>query len=218
MKNGAKIKVALIGGAFNPITLGHIKLAQFVMDKCDIQQTWIVPCYSHLYNKELISAKHRLQMCEIATQIDDRIKVCNYEIKNKFNGSTYHFIKNLLSGKLAHENTFSYVIGMDNANTFDKWVRYEELKEMIGFIVVSREGVKRNENIDWYLKKPHIYLPTDKEEIPEISSTEIRTWFRRYYWLRDIGNKDNQHIVEKLKYYLGENVLNYIDKNKLYKK
>lgn len=173
---GRKVYVAILGGAFNPITNGHIKLAQFVLNSSKtFDEVWIVPCNSHMYGKQMATPEQRLEMCRLAAKVDGRIKVCDYEIAHKLKGETYHFLKQLLAEDFAKDQyDFSYIIGLDNANTFDKWVNYEDLERMMRFIVVGRQGVARDEKVNWYLKPPHIYLTPDKSDIPEVSSTQVR--------------------------------------------
>lgn len=202
---GRKTSVALIGGAFNPVTNGHIKLAQFILNSSKIaDQCWLVPCYTHLYGKNMATPEQRLAMCDMAVKVDGRIKVCDYEIRNKFKGETYHFLKQLLAESFAKDQyDFSYAIGLDNANTFNKWVNYEDLERMMRFIVVGRQGIARDEKVDWYLKPPHIYLTPDKSEIPEVSSTQVRTEIERMEYF---GNADevkkliNHDVYEYIKY------------------
>jgi nicotinate-nucleotide adenylyltransferase len=203
--------IYLLCGAFNPITLGHIKLAQFVLDSSrTFDEIWVTPCFKHMYNKDMASPYNRLEMCKLAAKADGRIKVFDYEIKNELGGETYHFVKNLLQEPFAKdEYNFSYIIGLDNANTFDKWVNYQDLERMIRFVVVSRQGVIRNEKVDWYLKQPHIFLQAENE-IPEISSTQIRKWISEYREKPYVSEKD---IVE----YIGSEVFRYIMFNELYK-
>lgn len=62
---------------------------------------------------------------------DKRMKAFDFEIVNKLGGETYHTIKRLLDSSLVDEYDFSLVIGMDNANTFDKWYNYKELERLI---------------------------------------------------------------------------------------
>ena len=173
---GRKTKVGIIGGAFNPITDGHIKLAQFVLNTSRIvEEIWLTPCYGHMYGKVMATPQQRLDMCHLAAKVDARIRVFHYEIDNKLKGETYHFLKQLLEDpQYKDQYDFSYVIGLDNANTFDKWVNYEDLERMMRFIVVGRQGIPRDEKVDWYLKQPHIYLKPDKNDIPECSSTQVR--------------------------------------------
>lgn len=195
---GRKVYVALIGGAFNPVTNGHIKLAQFVLNSSKtFDEVWLVPCYSHMYGKQMATPEQRLEMCRLATKVDGRIKVCDYEIVHKLKGETYHFLKQLLAEDFAKDQyDFSYIIGLDNANTFDKWVNYEDLERMMRFIVVGRQGVERDAKVNWYLKPPHIYLTPDKSDIPEVSSTQVRTIMSGH----DIGEASRLVNQEVFKY------------------
>jgi len=172
---GRKTRVAILGGAFNPIHDGHIQLAQFVLNVSgEIDEVWLMPAYNHMYNKNMESAEHRLAMCEIAAKKDARIKVFDYEIRNQLKGETYYFCKRLKEEKeLTEKYQFAMIIGLDNANTFDKWVNYQELERLTQFIVVPRAGVTRNPDVDWYLQRPHIFLNRETN-IQDISSTEIR--------------------------------------------
>ena len=94
-----KKKIALLGGAFNPITKGHIQIAEFVLSNSDIEQLWITPCYGHAFNKEMVDFKHRLEMCEIASKDNSKIKVFDYEIRHKLENGTYDFLKRLKKDK-----------------------------------------------------------------------------------------------------------------------
>lgn len=193
-------KVAILGGSFNPVTLGHLQCARYVINNTDIQQVWLTPCFSHMWNKELLAPHHRYVMCLLATDITDDITPLNFEINNKITTGTFDFLSLLL----AHypEIDFSYIIGMDNANQFDKWVRASELKEMVRFIVVSRQGISQNKNSLWYTKSPHIFLNA-REDIINISSTIIRNLI-----------KDSR--TECLNKYLHPKVLKYIKDQRLY--
>jgi nicotinate-nucleotide adenylyltransferase len=173
---GRKIKIALLGTAADPITNGHIQVAQFVLNTSKtFDEAWILPCFSHLYNKKMASPKDRLNMCELAVQVDGRIKVFDYEIKNKLSGETYHTAVSLINEDFAKDKyDFSFIIGLDNANTFDKWVNYEHLEQMVRFVVVPRKGVERDKKVNWYLKPPHIFIETDNFPVMDISSSLIR--------------------------------------------
>jgi len=109
---GRKTRVAILGGAFNPIHKGHIQLAQFVLNtSCQFDEVWLMPNYNHMYNKEMASAEHRLAMCEIASKDDGRIKVFDYEIKNKLAGETYYFFKRLSEEKeLTEKYQFAMIV------------------------------------------------------------------------------------------------------------
>jgi nicotinate-nucleotide adenylyltransferase len=202
---GRKTNVCLLGGAFSPVTVGHIQAAQFILDSSKtFDEVWLTPCYNHMYNKKMESSEHRLEMCRLASESDGRIKIFDYEIKNQLAGQTFHFVKKLLDEDFAkHTFDFSIAIGLDNANSFDKWVEYELLEKLIRFVVVPRKGVAFDPKATWFLKEPHIYLAADNP-IAEISSTQIRKWLL-------------ENNIEKLKENLDHKVLKYILSNNLYK-
>ena len=169
------MKIAILGGAFNPITKGHVQIAEFVLTRTNTQEVWISPCYRHVYSKDMASSDDRLKMCELVTKENPKIKVCDFEIKNKISTGTITFITKLLDEYKEHD--FSYIIGMDNANTLGNWIEHQELKKLIRFIVVPRQGVEENPTIDWYKNPPHLYLKSNKPII-DISSTQIRRWIK----------------------------------------
>lgn len=205
-------RIGILGGAFSPITKGHISLAQKVLSENLVDQIWISPCYSHAYNKEMIPPEQRVDMCRIAIN-DDRILVSTSEIAYEMEGGTLVFIKKLkelaaFHSSIRHDTIkyeFYIIIGLDNANTIDKWINYKELIETVPFIVVSRKGITRDTNVDWYMKEPHKFL--DTAEIPETSSTEVR----------EIISISGYNDLGKLRELLDEDVLEYIIKNNLYK-
>jgi len=212
---GRKIKVALYGGAFDMIHNGHIQTAQFVLDASnEFDEVWILPCFHHMYNKNMAPAEHRLEMCKIATSVDHRIKVFDYEIRNKFFGETFYFVKRLKEEEsLMEMYQFSMIIGQDNANTFHTWVNYQELERMMRFVIVPRSGIERDTSIDWYLKPPHIFLNKEKTGIVEVSSTDVRNTLK-YYFSR---NDDLAKIINPVEDWVDSNVYDYILKNELYK-
>jgi len=198
---GRKTRVAILGLAANPPHLGHIQLAQFVLNTSgQFDEVWLMPCHNHMYNKDMESTEHRLQMCRIAAKNDGRIKVFDYEIRNKLKGETYYFFKRLKEElELTEKYQFAMIIGLDNANTFDKWVNYSELERMTQFVVVPRKGIQRNIDVNWYLQKPHIFL-SGETDIMDVSSTLIR----------------NNINSDKILNYLNQEVYNYIKEHKLY--
>lgn len=202
---GRKRKVAILGGAFDPVHDGHIKVAQAVLDTSKtFDEVWLMPCFSHMNNKEMTSPEHRLQMCEIAARKDGRIKVCDFEIANELSGETFNTVTRLLETEMAeNEVSFSWIIGLDNANTFDSWVNYEHLERLIRFVVVARKGVQREPGVDWFLKSPHIFIDY-AGNLPNVSSTEIRERFSGNSFAGLTGD-------------ISYNVIKYINKNKLYR-
>jgi nicotinate-nucleotide adenylyltransferase len=193
------IKVGLLGGAFNPPTLGHVQIAEYVLENTDLNEVWLVPCYKHLYGKELESPKHRLNMCRIAVADAPHVHAFDYEIRHEMEGSTFDFFEKLLNDEQLDADV-SMIIGQDNANSLENFHKSEELRELVKFIVVGRAGVEADEGVGWYKKGHHTYLPEGTGK--PCSSTMVR-----------------EHLEKKGYEYcehLNGEVLKYIKKNRLY--
>lgn len=212
---GRKTRVAVFGGAFDMITKGHIETAQLILNTSKkFDEVWLMPCFSHMNGKQMADPSHRIMMCEIASHVDGRIRICDYEINHKLSGETYKLAKCLLNDEEYDSHySFAFVIGQDNANTFHTWVNFEELERIIPFVVVPRTGIKPDFSDPWYLKSPHTYLVGEKEPIMT-SSTQIRMWYAAKNGLIDC--KPDQILNgESIENYLEQSVMSYIAENNL---
>ena len=163
--------IGIFGGSFSPPTTGHLQLAWQILKSCPIDEVWLSPVYSHNHGKSLVDPEHRLKMCQLACNQDSRFKAFDYEIRHTIEGGTYNFLSKLIADPEFHLFKFHYIIGLDVANDFHKWTRYEELRDLVPFLVHTRKGEERK--AVWFLKPPHKYL---EGEVSQISSSQIRSW------------------------------------------
>ncbi len=178
---GRKLRVALLGGAFDPIHRGHLEVARTTLQHGGVDEVWLMPCHEHLAGKSMVAPEHRLKMCEIAAQSVRGVSVFNYELRHRFRGETYHTVKSLLSEEIARNQCdFSLVIGQDNADGFASWTNGEALEQLIPFIVLPRGGCEATKPDAWYLRPPHRLL-SSASSTDSTSSTEIR----RLLWERN---------------------------------
>lgn len=170
--------MGILGGAFNPIHLGHIQIAKTVLASGTVDEVWVLPCYKHMFDKQMASAEHRFKMCELACDGFENIKASSYEIDNKFDGKAIDFVNNFLNKNFSPDQYhFKFIIGMNNALKIDKWYKSEELRKSIGFIVVPRIGEKTPGIRRWFESFPHIWIP---KPVMDISSTKIRNWIAEH--------------------------------------
>ena len=194
---GENMRLGILGGSFNPVHLGHIELARFVMDNIPIlNEVWLMPCVHTLLGKQNIDLLHRLDMCELACKGYDRIKTSAFEYIHS-SKNTHEMLSEF---NKYYNNTIKpfMIIGMDEALQIQQWVDWENLISTNTFIVVDRTGFKPTKKKLWFQSAPHIYLKDKDQVLPVISSTVIR-------------NKE-----EGYKYLLRPTVLKYIEDNKLY--
>ena len=207
---GRKTQVAILGGAFDPVTIGHIELAQFVLKTSKwADEVWLMPAYQHMDGKNMISSEHRIEMLKLATKNDGRIKVSDYEIKHQLHGETYHMLNKLTHDSEFENYRFAFVIGIDRANTIKDWYNSNELLKLdVPFIVCPRNGFTRDEKVNWYLQFPHLYIHDEGNfPITNVSSTMVRDTLKIH---------KNSDLTYELLKKINPDVLKYIILNKLY--
>ena len=127
------MKIALLGGAFNPPHLGHLMIAQQILDFTDMDEVWFLPNYGQSPPKPVASAVDRLAMTELL--VLPETKVSTIEIDNKLDGETIHLLP-----FLPKDHEFSFIIGSDQLPTFHLWLDWEKLLEHMPFYVFPRYG------------------------------------------------------------------------------
>lgn len=178
-KLGRKLRVGLLGGAFDPIHVSHIQLARDVLDSGVVDEVWLMPCFEHLAGKSMAAANLRLEMCEIACRGVRGVRVFDYEIRHQFRGESYHLVKKLLAD-VATESSVEYrlIVGQDNADAFQTWTNAVGLERLIPFVVVPRKGCDNPKPNSWYLRAPHRFIePAVKHR--QTSSSEVRSLLQK---------------------------------------
>ena len=202
------MNVALFGGSFDPIHIGHEIVGKIILDYSkEIDEIWFTPCFVSLYGKNMVKPYHRLAMCDIACKADGRFKTFSYEIQHKFGGETYFFLKQLLEDKKYVNFRFYFIIGSDTALSLPKWPNSEYLVDLNPFIIIKRPEINIPLKDAWFLRRPNcIYIEPEKHECIDrnIESSNARNMI--------ISGADDK----ELEYVLRQEIISYIRKNNLY--
>ena len=185
------MKVGLFFGSFNPIHVGHMVLANYMLEFTDLEQIWfVVSPHNPLKQKSsLLDQKHRLQLVNIAIEKQVKFKSSNIEFKLPQPSYTINTLTYLTE---KYPNTkFALIMGSDNLENFHKWKNYEEILKRFELYVYPRP-----ENDGGALKN-HANVKLINAPLMEISSTLIRQAIRE--------KKDVQFFVpEKVWEYIQE--------------
>jgi len=163
------MNIALYFGSFNPIHIGHQKLAEWLLDNEIVDEVWFVvsPCNPLKNQSELIDEYIRLDMLMLAIQNQPRLKVSDIEFVMPIPSYSIDTLHKLSSQ--FPENQFTLVIGSDNALVFDQWKNYETLLKEYPVLVYPRSGYDFAEVADKYPQMQLLSTPYFN-----ISSTQIR--------------------------------------------
>ncbi len=161
------MNIALLGGAFNPPHLGHLMIAQQVLDFTDTDEVWFLPNFNQSPPKPVASVEDRLAMTGLLSL--PSTCVSSLEIEHQLSGETIHILP-----FLPQEHSFSFIIGSDQLATFHLWNSWETLLEKMPFFVFPRYGYP-NEPL-----YPNMHMITDGNLVgSNISSTKIRERVKR---------------------------------------
>jgi nicotinate-nucleotide adenylyltransferase len=191
------MKIALFFGSFNPIHIGHLIIANHIVNNTDCDKVWmVVSPHNPLKEKAgLLNEFDRLHLVQLAVEDNEKLVACNEEFYLPKPSYTIDTLTYLQEKYPTYE--FSLVMGSDNILSIDKWKNYELLLERYTIYIYNRPKYN-SDNIK--IKGDIRFL-----EVPllDISSTYIRN-----------NIKENKSI----KYLLHPSVEKYILDYNLYKK
>ena len=162
--------IALLGGAFDPVHLGHIAIAEAVLQQTNTDEVWFVPTVMHPDKDEtMFTIEERIAFLQAVIAENPRFRLNDQHLRDTKKNYTIYLIQSL---QTKHpEVKFSFIIGADNVIKLQHWHKAELLLNRIDFIVINRNTSDRDSWKDlFYFHKLHfIDMPA-----VYISSSDIR--------------------------------------------
>ena len=163
-------KVGLFFGSFNPIHIGHLVIAEYMVEYTPLEQIWfVISPHNPLKKKEtLLNEAHRIRMVRLAIEYDSRFKASSVEFTMPRPSYTINTLSHL--NEKYPKIDFSLILGLDNLATLPKWKNHEQLLKYYKIYVYPRISDKAEHPA--LVQHPSITI-TDAP-IVELSSTFIR--------------------------------------------
>ena len=133
------MKTGLYFGSFNPVHIGHLAIANYMLEFSDLDEIWfIVSPLNPLKSKaSLLADHHRIRLVEIAIGDDDRFRVSDIETKlpkPSFTIDTLAYLREKYPLK-----NFGLIMGGDNLYTLHKWKNALEIVRSTPLYVYPRK-------------------------------------------------------------------------------
>ena len=170
--------IGIYGGTFNPPHLGHIRAAKMAVEALGLQQLLVIPDRIAPH-KELpegsASPEQRLAMLQLALEGEQKITVCDLELRREGKSFTYETVEQLHAQ--FPQDQLILLMGTDMFLTFDQW-RYPERILAHAQLGVFYRGTP-GERADIDRRKGEMELEGHtvhllKNEVVDISSTQLR--------------------------------------------
>lgn len=197
------MRAGVLGGSFNPVHNGHIDFANFCIDALELDVVFLIPTYiTPLKNNENFAlVQHRFNMCLLASEKYDKIKVSDIEIKRQGKSYTSETLSQLK--KNAPETKLFYILGADAFLSIESWHDPNTIFKNATLVTTARTDSDREKIIRQKSilkdKNADVIILDKKQDL--ISSTKVRNML--------LGHEDVSNLIDK-------KVLLYIKENNLY--
>lgn len=189
--------IGLYFGSFNPIHIGHLIVANHIVENTGIDKIWfVVSPHNPLKDAHsLLNEYDRLHLVQLAIEDNSKFRASNVEFhlpKPSFTIDTLTY----LTERFPLEQ-FSVIMGTDSFQNIQRWKNYEQLIAQYSLIVYNRPGFEIKDDI------PGTKITFVQAPLLEISSTFIRNQIKAGKSIRYIVPDKVWHYIEDNNYYKG---------------
>ncbi|MCF8296080.1 MAG: nicotinate-nucleotide adenylyltransferase [Saprospiraceae bacterium] len=164
----SKKNTGLFFGSFNPIHIGHLAIANYIVEFTDLDEIWfVVSPQNPLKSKQsLLADYHRLEIVNLAIEKYDFFKASDIEFnlpQPSYTIDTLTYIYEKYPNR-----DFVIIMGMDSLQNINKWKNYEQIFNYYKILVYPRPNYNGGEFID------HPKVEIVNAPLMEVSSSFIR--------------------------------------------
>ncbi|MBP2019946.1 nicotinate-nucleotide adenylyltransferase [Symbiobacterium terraclitae] len=180
-------RVAILGGTFDPIHLGHLAAAQGVLHLTGVERVVFMPNRQppHKEGQAVTPAVHRTAMVRLAIAGNPDFAFSDLELRREGPSYTIETVRALQAERPDWQASF--IIGMDSLLEIRTWREYETLLQAVDWLVVTRPGYDTTRGRRLLAELgPRLSARVRLLEIPgvAVSSTHLRQLAARGYPLR----------------------------------
>lgn len=134
-------RIALYGGTFDPVHVGHIAIARELLRLLALDEALFIPAFvaPHKREQQVTPALQRYAMLALATQDDTRLSISTVELDEPAKPYTVETLSRMQS-RLGQESQLFFVMGADSWMEIRTWREWERVLELSNHVVVTRPG------------------------------------------------------------------------------
>ena len=188
------MKLAILGGSFNPVHIGHLFLADTALSAFGYDRVILIPAYRSPFKLDAQggSPKDRVDMLAASISGDPRLTIDETEIKRKGVSYTIDTLRDIIS-RYHPQGKPGLILGDDLARDFPKWKRAEDITALVDIIIAHRVTLR-----EAAFPYAHRLL---NNEIVAISSAQIRDLIKNKGAWRYLVPAGARHIIEERRLY-----------------
>ncbi len=133
-------KIGVLGGTFDPIHFGHLRLALELKQSLGLSQMRLMPCHRPVHRGEpQVSSAQRAEMIRLALLDCPELTLDERELRRDTPSYTFDTLRSLRA-ELGAEVSLIWAMGTDAFAALDSWNRWQELLDYAHLVVIERPG------------------------------------------------------------------------------
>ncbi|UII34762.1 nicotinate-nucleotide adenylyltransferase [Fulvivirga ulvae] len=190
------MKIGLFFGSFNPVHIGHLIIANVMVETTDIDQVWFVvsPQNPFKKRKSLLHEFDRFDMVNSA--IFDNYSLRATDIEFNMPKPSYTIDTLVYLTEKHPDYSFKLIIGEDNLRRFPKWKNHDKILDQYGLYVYPRPDSKPSEVND------HPNVKMVEAPMLDISATFIRNCVKKGQSIKYLVPDSVEEMIRGKKFYL----------------
>ena len=212
------MRVALFGGSFNPIHLGHLRAAEEVREAMELDLVYFVPAASppHKPGEGLAPPDHRLRMVQLATKGNRHFMVSDAELRRGGPSYTVETVRNFRA-TLRTQAALFLMMGSDSFAELETWKDAVEIASTCSLIVHSRSAAGATERSTGtlatvqrfgYIAESGYYVHPSGQTLSFVNTTFLP--------ISASAIRDKLRQQKSVRYLMPVDVLDYIERHALY--
>jgi nicotinate-nucleotide adenylyltransferase len=133
------MKAGIFGGTFNPVHLGHLRMAEEVREHFGLDKIYFIPAARppHKTDQGLAPAMDRYWMLKEATSGNPCFETSDLELQRSGRSYTIDTVEQIFS-MLSPDSSCFLIMGIDAFMEIETWKYFKKLFDRIEVIVISR--------------------------------------------------------------------------------
>lgn len=197
-------RIGLFGGSFDPVHLGHVRLAAAAKSACGLDRVVILPAACSPFKTGVFSLDaDRFEMCRLSFP-GAEYTVSDFELKKGGRSYTVETVRHFRA--LYPDASLFLILGEDQLLIFDTWYRFREILENAGLIAAARTTAENVSALEAFADRrlrafgSVTVLPV--EPFP-VSSTEIRARVSAGGSVSGLVSEETERYILEKRLYFG---------------
>lgn len=180
-------KIGLLGGTFDPVHFGHLRMAEACKEKLCLDEVWWIPA-SVPPHKNRQTTPYEKRRAWIAQALEGKIGHRILDVEKEREGKSYTYDTLLELHRREPDCQFYFLTGADSLDGLNTWYRWENILDLCVFVVTTRPGydLEIPDEIASVAQKTKGGILCVEIDALQISSTEVRERVARGQSIEDL--------------------------------